>query len=96
MFIIPMEPATLGTVCDECIERCHHCTKIADIHMIEIEEPKESVNFSKRHGSFPVSDTIDFDWVHSNAILANNYPKIFDFCGFELAFLQFEVEVVVS
>ena len=96
MFRVPVETASFGTMCDKGVEWCGKHTEIANIHAIKVKETKEGLEFAKCHGSFPIFNTIDFDWVHSDAIFANDNTKVFNFCGFKLTFLWFEVEVVVG
>ena len=96
VFKVPVETTTFGTMRNESIKRCSEHAEVTNIHAIKVEETEESSEFAKCCGSFPVFNTIDFDWVHSNTIFANDHPKVFDFYGFKLALLRFEVEVVVG
>ena len=54
------------------------------------------MKFTKGCRSFPIFDTVNLDGVHGDVIFANDDTKIFDFRDFELAFLGFEVQIVVG
>ena len=96
MFILPIKATALGTMGYQSIEGCSKHAEILDVHAIEIKKTEESTNFAKCCGSFPVLDSVDFNRVHSNAILTDDNPKILHFRGFELTFLWFEIEVIVG
>ena len=91
-----MKFAPLGTVCHQDIEGCRQHTEVANVHAIKVKESKEGAEFLKCGRPFPISDTVNFNGVHGNAIFTDNDTKVFNLCGFELALLQFEVEVIIG
>ena len=96
MFVVPMEAAALRTVGNQHIEWGREHAEILNVHAVEIEETEKSMQLPERGGSFPIFNAVNFNGVHGDVVLTDDNTKIFDFCDFELAFLWFEVEVVVS
>ena len=94
VFIVPVKLPSLHAMGNKHIEWCSQDAKSANVHPIKVQEAKECPNFFQSCGSVLVLHALDFDWVHGNRVLANNYAEILHFGGFELAFLGFEVEVV--
>ena len=59
------------------VKRCGQNTKSTDIHLVEIQEAEKCLNFLQGYGSFPVLDTLNFDWVHGDGILMDDDSKVF-------------------
>jgi hypothetical protein len=96
VFGLPVKAAAFCAKCDEGIQGSSEHAKIADVHPIEIEETEEGAKFSKGCGAFPIFNTIDFNRIHSDAIFTDDDAEVFNCCRFELAFLRFEVEIVLG
>ena len=79
---------------DERVEGSGKHAKSADVHVVKIQEAEECPNFLQGRGSFPILHALDFDWIHSNGVFANDNTEILHFGLFKLAFLRFEVEIV--
>jgi hypothetical protein len=71
------------------------CSKVGNEGTVKVAESKEAANFLYSSGCWPVGDSFDFDWVHPNFAIANDYPQIFHFLLMEVAFLWFKEEVVL-
>ena len=96
MFIFPMKMATFHAVSHKSVKRGGEHAEIMNVHVVKVEETEECTQFAERCQSFSILNAIDFDWVHRNAIFTYDHTKIFDFCGFELTFLWFEIKGVVG
>ena len=95
VLVFPMKLATFGTKGDECVKRGGEHTEVPNIHAIEIEEAQDCSQFPESGGSFPIFDTVNFNGIHRDMVLANDYPKIFDLRGLKLTLLRLEVQVVI-
>ena len=91
MFVLPMEFATLGAECNKCVKGGGKKAEVSDVHAVEVEKTQERTQFPEGCGSFPIFDAINLDGVHGNAVFANDNTQVFNFRGFELALLWFEV-----
>ena len=66
---------------------------IRDEATIEVGKAEEGADILDFLGSGPLSDAIEFDWVHGKLAGFDDHAEVFNFSGGEFAFLEFEMEV---
>ena len=72
MFVLPVEFTTLGAKRDKRIERGCEEAEVSNVHAVKVEKSQECAQFSKGRRPFPIFDAINLDWVHGDAIFADN------------------------
>ena len=66
---------------------------VGDEATVEVGKAEEGADILDFLGSGPLSDAIEFDWVHGKLTGFDDHTEVFDFSGGEFAFLKFEMEV---
>jgi hypothetical protein len=69
--------------------------EVGDKGTIEVAESKKAANFFYSGGCRPVSDSLDFDRVHTDLAIANDYSQVFNLLLMEVTFLWFEEKVML-
>src|SRR5882724_9835038 len=80
----------------QCVQWFSYFREIANKTSIEIGEPQKGSNIRDVMGNWPVRNTLNFDGIHHDLIVSNAQSKIFYLCLFEIAFLQFQIKLVLS
>ena len=86
-------PDKLFIFASEVIERTRNVAEILDKGSVEIAKTQEALYILDCLRSGPFRDSLDFNGIHLDQAIANEYTQIFDFSLMELAFLQFKEEV---
>jgi hypothetical protein len=61
---------------------------------IKVAESKEAAYFLYSGGYRPISDSFNFNRVHPNLAIADDYSQVLDFLLMEVTFFRFKEEVV--
>src|SRR5258708_20245172 len=79
----------LGLV-GEGIEGASNIGEVTDKLPIEVHKAKEGLDLLDLHWGWPLHDSMDLHWIHTDVVLQNDQSKVLDLLLLELAFLWLE------
>ena len=90
-----ISPGPTGVAC-ECIQWFCNVSKSVNKAAIKVGEIQKQLEFSFGSRGWPLRNTLNLGWIHTNFPLGDNESKIFNLCAFKFALFRFKVKVVLA